>query len=224
MTAVLTKYFETSLGRYFFDYPKRHAGRIHERFVAGGDLFFSDLAAKHPAHGSRRPDDRELVEMIQLDPCLEAVLLYRVERSLFLDDPDDPLLPYLAGLMRLKTGIELYYSTEIGPGLNVMHGMGVVVGPRYKIGRNFTINHGATIGQSGADEPESIIIGDNVRIFAGAKVIGRVRIGDNVHIGANAVLIDDAESNSVYLGVPARKVRDLYHDFEVVPPPLSAPL
>jgi len=219
MTAVLTDYFATVLGRFFFEYPKRHVGRIHERFAAVSTLFLSDLAAKYPAYSGRQPADRELVEMIQLDPCLEAVLLYRVERSLFLDDPDDPLLPYLAALMRLKTGIELYYSTEIGPGLNVMHGVGVVVGPRYRIGRNFIINHGATVGQSGAHEPESVIIGDNVRIFAGAKVIGGVRIGDNVHIGANAVLIDDAESNSVYLGVPARKVRDLYHDFDVVPSP-----
>lgn len=42
--------------------------------------------------------------------------------------------------------------------------------------------------------------------FSGAKIIGDLRIGDNVLIGANTVLLTDADSNSSYVGVPARKV------------------
>ncbi len=216
MQSPLIDYFDTFLGRYFLRYPKREVKELGRHFTSVEDTFMADLAVRYPAYNDAWPDERALVELLQFDPCLEAVLLYRLERSIFLENPDHPILPFLSSLMRLKTGIELYYSTEIGPGLNVMHGVGVVVGPRYRIGSNFRIYQGVTIGQGKDDEPESITIGDNVRIFAGAKVIGDLHIGDNVHIGANALLINDAESNSVYLGIPARKVRDLHHDVALV--------
>lgn len=49
-------------------------------------------------------------------------------------------------------------------------------------------------------------IGDNVIIFAGAKLIGNATIGDNVVIGANAVVTHDILSNSVAVGAPAKVV------------------
>ncbi len=209
MQSLFTRHLHKFFGRYFVTYPVESIDRIYSAFVAAREVFLTDVWAKYERYKSVDLSGETLFELIQTNACLEAVFYYRLERQVFLDDPDDPILPYLSNLMRLKTGVELYYSTQIGPGLNVMHGSGVVVGPRYNIGRNFIINHGATIGQSGSKEPQTITIGDNVRVFSGAKVLGGLCIGDNVHIGANSVLIDDAEPNSVYLGVPARKVRDL---------------
>jgi serine O-acetyltransferase len=138
---------------------------------------------------------------------MEAAFYYRLERAIYLDDPNHVMLSYLANLMKMKTGVELYYSTEIGPGLKIQHGTGIVVGSGYKIGHNFTIHQGVTLGQRRqAESTGTVIIGNNVTIFAGAKIFGRLRIGDNVIIGANAVLLNDAESNSTYVGMPARKV------------------
>ena len=51
------------------------------------------------------------------------------------------------------------------------------------------------------------MIGDNVHIHAGARIIGPVRIGDNVEIGANSVVVKDVPSNCVVAGVPARIIR-----------------
>lgn len=51
------------------------------------------------------------------------------------------------------------------------------------------------------------VIGDNVRIGAGAKVLGGITLGNNVTVGANAVVVKDVPANCVVVGVPARIVR-----------------
>jgi serine O-acetyltransferase len=47
------------------------------------------------------------------------------------------------------------------------------------------------------------MIGNNVDIGAGAKLLGPIKIGDNVMVGANAVVLCDVPSNSIAVGVPA---------------------
>jgi Serine acetyltransferase len=50
------------------------------------------------------------------------------------------------------------------------------------------------------------MIGDNVVLFSGAKIIGQVHIGNNVVVGANAVVLNDIPDNAVVAGVPAKIV------------------
>lgn len=93
---------------------------------------------------------------------------------------------------------------SIGPGLFIQHGFATISLAK-SIGANCWINQQVTIGYS---EPSSRpIIGDNVRVYAGAKVLGGVRIGDNVIIGANCVVIRDVPDGVTVVGVPARIVR-----------------
>jgi serine O-acetyltransferase len=142
---------------------------------------------------------------IDQDPALEAIFLYRLERQIFLTESDSIILPYLASMMKRRTGSELYYSTQIGSGFNVQHGFGIVVGPRYQIGDNFTIHQGVTLGQKNLNSPnERIIIGNNVTLFANSVVLGNVKIGNNVKLGANSVLLTDAIENGIYVGAPAK--------------------
>ena len=85
-------------------------------------------------------------------------------------------------------------------------GIGVVIHSRSIIGENCLIGQGVTIGgKSGWYEVP--IIGDNVEISAGARIIGPVRIGNNVIIGANAVVIKDVPDNCVVAGVPAHIIK-----------------
>lgn len=51
------------------------------------------------------------------------------------------------------------------------------------------------------------IIGDNVIIGTGARILGNVRIGNNVKIGANSVVLTDIPDNCLAVGVPARIIR-----------------
>lgn len=101
----------------------------------------------------------------------------------------------------------LYFSLcnkcEIGPGLYIQHGFCTIIGAK-SIGENCWINQQVTIGWNGSGNP---IIGNNVMILAGAKIIGGVTIGDNVTVGANAVVVKNVPDNCVVVGVPAYIVK-----------------
>lgn len=51
------------------------------------------------------------------------------------------------------------------------------------------------------------MLGNNVRVYAGAKIIGNVVIGDDVVVGANAVVVKDVPSHSIVAGVPAKVIK-----------------
>ena len=88
---------------------------------------------------------------------------------------------------------------KVGPGFFVMHGDGTFVNAK-SIGENCRIWQQVTIGIEGTDSPT---IGNNVTIYAGAKIVGKVRVGDNVTIAANSLVIRDVPSNVTVIGVPA---------------------
>jgi serine O-acetyltransferase len=105
-------------------------------------------------------------------------------------------------------------QTNIGPGFFVMHGNDTYVAA-VKIGKNCWINQQVVVGYGEAFELLGVYpklendtpsIGDNVTIYAGAKVLGRVTIGDNAKIGANSVVLQDVPANSTVMGVPAKVI------------------
>ena len=95
-------------------------------------------------------------------------------------------------------------QSKIEPDIRFMHFDGITIGSGVKIGKNCTLFQQVTLGKEKEKFP---IIGDNVTIYAGAKVIGDVRIGDNCIIGANAVVLKDVPDNCIAVGVPARIIR-----------------
>lgn len=98
----------------------------------------------------------------------------------------------------------LYINTlEIGPRLFIQHGFATNISAS-KIGSDCWINQQVTIGY--AFDKNAPIIGNGVRISAGAKVIGNIKIEDNVIIGANAVVVKDVKANWIVGGVPAKRI------------------
>lgn len=91
------------------------------------------------------------------------------------------------------------WTPEIGGGLFIQHGFATVIAAK-KLGRHCFVNQQVTIGYNGDASP---IIGDNVTVTCGAKVIGGVYVGDNSIIGANSVVVKDVPDNSVVVGIPA---------------------
>lgn len=108
-----------------------------------------------------------------------------------------------------KTGIQLPLATSIQSGLRFFHYNCIIIAQSVKIGENASIHQGVTIGRVFAGPFTGVpTIGDNVVIFAGAKLLGNIKIGDNAVIGANAVVTRDVPPNSVAAGVPAKIISD----------------
>ena len=104
-----------------------------------------------------------------------------------------------------KYGISISYRTQIGSGLYIGHFGGIVVHPQAIIGKNCNLSHQITLGQANRGGRKGYpVIGDNVYIGPGAKVIGNVRVGNNVAIGANCVVTKDVPDNGVVGGVPGK--------------------
>lgn len=90
-------------------------------------------------------------------------------------------------------------SCDIGGGLFIQHGFSTII--MADLGENCWINQQVTIGYK--DKTGRPKIGNNVRITAGAKVLGNITIGDNVVVGANAVVTKNVPDNCVVVGIPA---------------------
>ncbi len=106
-----------------------------------------------------------------------------------------------------KFGIDIPVTTPIGSGLYIGHFGALVVSHLARIGKNCNLSQGVTIAavfrgsRSGAP-----MIGDNVYLGPGSKVVGKVTIGNNVAIGANCVVTRDVPDNAVVVGVPAKVI------------------
>ena len=106
-----------------------------------------------------------------------------------------------------KYGISIPYQTQIGSGFYIGHFGGIVVNRNAVIGRNCNFSHQVTLGVANRGSRRGYpVIGDNVYIGPGAKVIGNVNVGNNVAIGTNCVVTKDAPENSVIVGVPGKIV------------------
>lgn len=106
-----------------------------------------------------------------------------------------------ARIWKTVPGLDLS-GTAIGPGLFISHGQGTILSAE-RIGANLWVHQGVTVGwdYQGARRP---VIGDNVFIGAGAKVLGDITVGDGARIGANAVVVGDVPAGATAVGNPAQ--------------------
>ena len=147
------------------------------------------------------------------EPGILVTIIYRLGRTLHLIKI--PIISIFFGLISflLYKFSELFLSaaipprSEIGPGLYIGHTGVIRINPDVKCGKNFSIGQLVTIGTKGVGNNGAPIIGDDVYIGVGAKVLGKIKIGNNVKIGANAVVISDIPDNSTAVGIPAKVVK-----------------
>ena len=109
--------------------------------------------------------------------------------------------------IELTTGISIPASADIGKGFYIGHFGGIVFHSDVKMGEYCSIGPGVLIGTRGLGNKGVPVIGNNVYIGVGAKVLGGINIGDNAKIGANAVVVTDVPAGGTAVGIPARIVQ-----------------
>jgi serine O-acetyltransferase len=138
---------------------------------------------------------------------INAIYFYRVGRFCYKNK--------LVFLSKIVDGLIFFIynsyipsSCSIGSGSKFAYkGIGVVIHKRAVIGANCIIGQGITIGgKNGSVNPP--VIGNNVYIAAGSRIIGDIHIGDNCIIGVNAVVTKSFEDNIVIGGIPAIAIKD----------------
>ncbi len=169
--------------------------------------FFKTITEEINLVFERDPAAKSRLQVLFLYPGVKAILNYRLAHKFhkwhlyFIAD-------WISKRTRRKTGIEIHPGAQIGKGLFIDHGMGVVIGETTIIGDNCTIYQGVTLGGTGKDKGKRHpTIGNNVTIGSGAKVLGPFTVGDNSKIAANAVVLNEIPANSTCVGVPAHIVK-----------------
>jgi serine O-acetyltransferase len=164
----------------------------------------SSLVADFRIIFERDPAARNWLEVIVCYPGLQALSLHRIAHWLY--KIGMPFFPrFISHLARFFTGIEIHPGAQIGQGVFIDHGMGVVIGETAIIGDYCLIYQGVTLGGTGKEMGKRHpTLGENVVIGGGAKVLGNIQIGNNVRIGAGSVVLRDVPSNCTVVGVPGR--------------------
>ena len=161
-------------------------------------FFYKDIKAIQ----ERDPAATCACEIVLLYSGLHAIVFHRIAHGIW--KFKIPLVPRMISQFgRFLTGIEIHPGAEIGTGLFIDHGSGVVIGETSIIGDNVTLYQGVTLGGTGKETGKRHpTLGNNIVVGSGAKVLGNITIGDASYIGANAVVLKDVPSNSTVVGVP----------------------
>jgi len=151
------------------------------------------------------PAARSVDEVLICYPSLLAIIHYRLARRLHLLGA--PLVARIVSeVAHGKTGIDIHPGAEIGESFFVDHGTGVVIGETAIVGARVRLYQGVTLGalsfpadRNGAlvkDMPRHPIVEDDVVIYAGATILGRVIIGRGSEIGGNVWLTHSVPAES----------------------------
>ncbi len=168
------------------------AAELAARLPALRRLLDSDLLAAYAGD----PAAHSVDEVLLCYPGTVALIHHRIAHELYLLGA--PLVArMIAEIAHSRTGIDIHPGAQIGGSFFIDHGTGVVIGQTAVIGERVRIYQAVTLGarsfatdDSGRliNEPRHPIIEDDVTIYAGATILGRVTIGARSVIGGNVWL------------------------------------
>lgn len=179
---------------------------MFKRFTEYKYLVKSDLCRLHG-----KTSTSIFLKNVLTNPGFKYLFIFRTTKYLKIAGtifiPFYVLSRFILRRYSFKYGISIPYNTNISSGFYIGHYGCIVVHYKTVIGRNCNISHGVTIGEKvGGKNPGIPVIGDNVYIAPGAKIIGGIRIGNNVAVGANSVIADNIPDNAVVIGIPGKVI------------------
>jgi len=159
-------------------------------------ILYTDIKAMYEYD----PAAKSVDEVILCYPGAKAMMHYRVAHVLY--ELEVPVIPrIITEIAHSETGIDIHPGAKIGEHFFIDHGTGIVIGETCEIGKNVRVYQGVTLGAKSfsLDEegrpikgiPRHPIVEDDVIIYAGATVLGRVRVGRGAIIGSNVTVLHD---------------------------------
>ncbi|WP_420855094.1 serine O-acetyltransferase EpsC [Salinicola salarius] len=143
------------------------------------------------------PAARSVDEVLLCYPGVHAVIYHRIAHY-FYQAGAGLVARIIAELAHSDTGIDIHPGAQIGEGFFIDHGTGVVIGETAIIGNRVRLYQAVTLGAKRfpADEkghlekglPRHPIVEDDVVIYAGATILGRITVGQGSVIGGNVWL------------------------------------
>ena len=193
-----------------------HTGNIVKEFVKSLPDIRRTLDSDVWAAYQGDPAARSVDEVLICYPGIRAVIHYRLAHRLFLAGV--PLLArVIADIAHSDTGIDIHPGAQIGGGFFIDHGTGVVIGETTVIGERVRLYQAVTLGAKGFPVKESgelekgrirhPIVEDDVVIYAGATILGRITIGKGSTIGGNVWLTQSVPPGS---NVTQAKIQQKY--------------
>ena len=129
---------------------------------------------------------------------IHCLLFYRLSHFLYMYRI--PLLPLiLTRIIQIVYGVDIDYRAQLGGGIIIVHGIGLVIGSGFIIKNKVTLFHQVTIGVRGGENKDIgfATIEENCTIYTGAKILGSITIGKNSIIGANVVVTKNIPTDSI---------------------------
>jgi serine O-acetyltransferase len=160
------------------------------------DLLDSDIAMAYRGD----PAARSIAEVMVCYPGIHAMMHHRLAHSLH-----DLGVPFIARVIselgRAETGVDIHPGASIGGGFFIDHGSGVVIGETAIIGNNVRLYQHVTLGAKKLDGvpkgmPRHPIVEDDVTIYSGATVLGRITVGRGSVIGGGVWVTHDLPAGS----------------------------
>jgi serine O-acetyltransferase len=187
----------------------KQAAIFFEKIPAIYELLLEDANAIFKAD----PAAKELDQVLIAYPGFFAIAVYRFAHQLY--QQHISLLPRIfTEYAHSRTGIDIHPAAQIGKGLAIDHGTGIVIGETAIIGNNVKIYQGVTLGalsvlKEKASEKRHPTIQDNVVIYSGATILGgETIIGHDSIIGGNVWLTQSVDPFSIVYHQAEVKVQD----------------
>ncbi len=174
------------------------------------------------------PAARSKLEVLLCYPGVHALWLYRISHYLW-GKGWIVLSRFISHINRFLTGIEIHPAAEIGRGVFIDHGMGIVVGETAVIGDGCLLYKGIVLGGTTTEKTKRHPnLGKKVVVGSNACILGNITIGDFARIGSGSVVTKDVPPHATVVGVPGRIIKqrkkeetDVLPDIGQLPDPVS---